>query len=416
MQRKQASLRKSVTIHVCLVCCLLLAALPASAGLWWQWRDRLLAAYAENELVAASGEDAAASLKLLLTLRQPGMAAVVRALGAPKAETRELAHRVLDDELNRCDAGPPSETTAKWLSDLASALTENIDGLPPAARHRAGNLAMRVLSLSETSPAADRGRLIDSCHGVLNAIETELPSPRSHSTPLSMAPRQRRRRSEILLHAPSVRHADTSTELELAQLAAPALMRADAPGRMAHAEPRTLMTNDTTALVAKGEAASKPARGNQVTVAGYTREIDHGQAEDDARQVARQKARELDVIELFTQLNEPNPIAAAARAELDSRGFSPRQIEVSQHLVSHDAAERLRWAEWLPGIRGIDARFWLLRLSHDPNLQVRRAAVGLLATDRDPEVVRRLQQIVVVETDDRIRDLASRALEPFDER
>jgi hypothetical protein len=278
---------------------------------------------------------------------------------------------------------------------------------------------MRIVSLSEKAPLRDRVGVIASCQRVLNAAEDQPAPPRMHGKLLAMAPQQRPRKSEKISPVPSLQHLGPSMGLDLTQLSAPSLARADAPGRVAHAEPRMLMANEAAALVAVRESSAEQQRSadrsDGVSVAAYSHQVDRVQAEEDATQDTRRKARELDVMELFVQLHDESPVAAAARTELDARGFSPRQIEVGQHLVSHDAAERLRWAEWLPGIRGVDARFWLLRLSHDSNLQVRRAAVGLLATDRDPEVVRRLQQIAVAETDDRIRNEASRALEVLDQ-
>lgn len=403
-------MRRWAATHACLAACFVLAIGAAGAGVWWQWRDRLLASYCESELESSHGDRTAELLKLLVTLRQPGMSAVVRALGARTAETRRLAERVLEDELIRCENEPPSPAVAQRLADLGQALAGNLDGLSPAARHRAGKLAMKILNLSGKSRALDQGSLIACCQRVLSVAYAKPPALPSHRAVFAMAPKVRTGQPEQ--HTSSSSGHGPSLGLDLAQLTPPPLARADAPGRMMPAEPRTLLPGEAKSLLASEEESRSAKRKEHVMVVGYTREID---TEADQKNAARQKARELDVIELFKQLNEPGPLAHAARTELDARGYSPRQIDVGQHLVSHDASERLRWAECLPGIRGVDARFWLLRLSHDPNLQVRRAAVGLLATDRDPEVVRRMQQIAATEADDRIREQAGRALEVFDE-
>jgi hypothetical protein len=412
MPRKRASLRKWTAIAVCLAVGLVCSIMPAATGLWWRWHDRLLAAYCEDALATAGGAEARALLQYLTTLRRPGLAVVVRALAAPETATRTLAYYTLDEKLARYETAPTSADASAWLADLAQALAENAKALPPPALHQAGKLMMRLLALSDEAPAGDRAAVVACCQGVLVAAALQRRPPKPSGAALKMMPRHRPGRAAKLSQTSSAAHGPPSLDLDLSQLAAPTLARADSPGTSVYAEPGFFQANDAAALVSK----QKPPTGgqDQVTVAAYTQEVDGSQAAEDQRQAARRRARELDAIELFAQLNESGPVAAASRAELDARGFSPRQVEVGQHLTSHNAAERLQWAEWLPGIRGIDARFWLLRLSHDPNAQVRRAAVGLLATDRDPEVLRRLQRVVVDETDDRIRDQASRALEQLD--
>jgi hypothetical protein len=46
---------------------------------------------------------------------------------------------------------------------------------------------------------------------------------------------------------------------------------------------------------------------------------------------------------------------------------------------------------------------WLILLSHDSDPEVRRTAVGLMATTHDPAVHRRLLELEQVETDDDVR-------------
>ncbi|HET6884423.1 MAG TPA: HEAT repeat domain-containing protein [Pirellulales bacterium] len=411
MPRKTTSLRKWIAVAACLALGLALAILPVAAGFWEQCRDRLLAAYGEDELAAASGEEAQGPLTYLMTLRRPGITVVVRALASPNVATRELAYGMLSEELARCETAPGPEAGLR-LADLAGALAENAGSLSPPSLPRVRHLSMRILALSKDLPGDDHTTLIACCQRVLAACVPPREPPRPSGAALQMVPRHQSGAAQRLAQTSSSGHGPPSNALDFALLAAPKLARADAPGIAVYAEPGLFRPNDAAALVAKATGGHQTG-GQQVDLAAYTHVADAPRSEDDAL-AARQRVRGLDVIDVFSQLNESGPVAAAARAELAARGFSPRQIEVGQHLVSPHAAERLQWAEWLPGIRGVDARFWLLRLSHDPNAEVRRAAVGLLATDRDPEVVRRLQRVVVEETDDRIRDQASRAIEQVD--
>jgi hypothetical protein len=253
-------------------------------------------------------------------------------------------------------------------------------------------------------------RMTAACDRVLRAGD-HVPdglvrSPRPVATPTAFRPTEARQQDGETqpVHAHTVLPPDHSMYLELAELTPPDLPRANPIGTN-DAQPRLLLSTEAKPLAASAVSRTDEAATASDRRAAGERDRDEG--------VAAPPMRELDPLDLFARLNQPED-AKAATAELAERGFSPRQIEVGRHLVSRDAAERLRWAEVLPGIRGIDARFWLLRLSRDGNVQVRRSAVGLLATDRDPEVIRRLRQVAVEETDAEIRDQANRALEILD--
>src|SRR6185437_1011037 len=116
--------------------------------------------------------------------------------------------------------------------------------------------------------------------------------------------------------------------------------------------------------------------------------------------------------ELFAELASGSAQASAvAGAELARRGFSRREIEVGKHLTSTDAEERRRWTEALPGMRGIDAKGWLLLLSRDDNAGVRRAAVTLMATSQDPQMLGRVEEVARNDADLALREQAARILE-----
>lgn len=413
MRRKTVGLRKWLPYHVCLVACLLLAATGLLAVFGQPLRDRLLASYYEHQLAADGNGADRELLARLMNLGRPGTTAAVRALGAPMPATRELAYRTLFEELNRVEEQASQERSGLRLSDMAQALAAHIQHVPDRERGRAQSLAMKIAALAEAVPLAERGVVIASCQHALAVREKKRRPARAVSlAPLRMAPVPRRRIAGKNPPPSSASHQKPSAQLNLTQFSPPALGRADA---QAPAEPGLLTPNDAVALVGQPKKPQTVGRREEVMVAAFTSDADESRATEDAGRATREQAHQLDVIELFRHLHSGQPLDRAARAELDARGFSPRQIEVGEHLVSPDAAERLQWTEWLPGIRGVDARFWLLRLSHDPNGHVRRAAVGLLATDRDPEVVRRLQRVVVEDTDERIREQASRALEVLGE-
>jgi hypothetical protein len=349
----------------------------------------------------------------LLELGRPGLAAVVRALGDDRVG--RAAWVVLDRLVSSYENGPLDEAMSR-LETVAVALADSVDRFPVAARPRAAKLAMRIVVCLQRSSAIDSGpmpafdaeRVTAACDRVLRACDsspddvllTEESTDTPTTTQVAEAPQEEH--TNEVLHARTVLPADHSMYLELAELAPPDLPRADAANA---AQPRLLLSTD-----AKPLATNNPAEANRAARVSDDRATEVRQS-DPAIDAAR--LREVDSLDLFARLNETAD-AQAATVELANRGFSPRQIDVGRHLVSRDPGERLRWAEVLPGIRGVDARFWLLRLSQDTNVQVRRSAVGLLATDRDPEVIRRLRQIAVEETDPDLRNQAGRALEILD--
>ena len=413
MQRKRAKPPSRIAVRACLVAAVALV----GAVLWAGSRESLLAWYWEHALAGASGEaDGGSSvapqaneiLKRLLTLGRPGLVAVMRAVGHPRDDISRAAYLVLDRAIDRWESGPHAETRL-LAADLAKALAERIDGWCPPAKARAARLAMRLIHRSPSATDLDVRELLAACNRILHASDgvesTSLGTGNdielTSAVPVISGDKATNPQPSTA-EAPSTPPAHHSMILGLADMAPPDLPRVSNAGTgnapllgFTKAAPRT---------------ESQSQRTGEVQQANYDDRSDNEQTNAERAVDASQRLRDLDAPALLAKLHEPDD-AIAARAELDARGFSPRQIDVGKHLLSPDASERLRWIEAVPGIRGIDARYWLLRLSHDKNVHVRRTAISLLATDRNPEVIRRLQQAAIDDVDPDLRDQASRALE-----
>jgi hypothetical protein len=102
--------------------------------------------------------------------------------------------------------------------------------------------------------------------------------------------------------------------------------------------------------------------------------------------------------------------AAAALAELQRRGITGPLVEIARRLADRDPAVRLKLTESLPTLAGVDARAWLLELSYDEDSQVRAAAVTLMATSGDIDLLKRVQQVALEDPDDHTRAQAEKAL------
>jgi hypothetical protein len=105
------------------------------------------------------------------------------------------------------------------------------------------------------------------------------------------------------------------------------------------------------------------------------------------------------------------PQASAAAAELHRRGFSLREIELGKQLTSPDAAERAKHLATLPSA-GIAVKPWLLYLSGDPDAEVRRAAVAIMATSNDPELRAKLREMAIGDGDEIVREQAAKSGRP----
>jgi hypothetical protein len=117
----------------------------------------------------------------------------------------------------------------------------------------------------------------------------------------------------------------------------------------------------------------------------------------------------LPTIDVMRQLHGPVAEAvAAAEAELGQRGLTAAQIDLARQLTDPDPAIRRGLVDALPAMPGMDARPWLLWLTADAHADVRLAALTVLATSRDPELLRRVEQLASRDRDPRIAALGDR--------
>jgi HEAT repeat protein len=96
-------------------------------------------------------------------------------------------------------------------------------------------------------------------------------------------------------------------------------------------------------------------------------------------------------------------VVRRAESQLDRRGFDTAQLELARQLTDADPREREQLAELLPRVPGIDAKTWLLWLSRDEDADVRLAALTVMATTGDPQVLKRIELISRNDADPRIQ-------------
>lgn len=370
------------------------------------YRQELSARYWDDELSGAPDERVGEVVKELATLDEPGIKALARALGSSRSIVSESAYQALSEEINAC-ARLTSLDANDRMSALAAALAAAAEQ-SPAARGAAARLVVRML-LWPGESGLRRSGLVAECERVLQAAGAP---PAAHKSAAPAAPRSaarpprttqqpamapQRSDGEILAHL-------ATADLPFADLAPPGLSRAVTEKI---AEPARFDDTDTAAMAdpTSNEAGQVP--NGESALAGLS-PVSPAKHE---RESESERLKALDSLSLFAQLHESDEAAAEAAAELQSRGLSIRQIEVGMHLCSSDAHERRMWTEYLPGIRGVSAKAWLLHLSRDESVGVRRAAMNLLATSSDPEMLRRVGELSREDSDADLRLEAARAIE-----
>jgi hypothetical protein len=96
-------------------------------------------------------------------------------------------------------------------------------------------------------------------------------------------------------------------------------------------------------------------------------------------------------------------LRARAEEELQRQGFEALQLELARQLTDPDPRVRRELAESLPAMPGIDAHVWLVWLSRDERAEVRLAAMTVMATTADPNVLRRIEQMARTDADPRVQ-------------
>ncbi len=115
---------------------------------------------------------------------------------------------------------------------------------------------------------------------------------------------------------------------------------------------------------------------------------------------------ELSDLEVMRLLHSGPGHHRRAKTELYRRGFRDLDIEVASQVTHPETHVRQQMVEWLPRIAGIEPKPWLFLLSQDEHPRVRLAALGLMATNADPEFERRIIELSRRDTDPEVRDRA----------
>ena len=188
----------------------------------------------------------------------------------------------------------------------------------------------------------------------------------------------------------------------------PGLNRAPHNVRPLHPGPRNQEGKAEPLRLPDGPPASleaMPAEPDAVRRAGH--QPNDASSPDTAKRDAEMQA--LDTSRLMRYLRaEDESLAARSHAELSRRGFSAVHFELARRLTHPDPAMRIELARSLPRLTSVDPVPWLMWLSEDPRLEVRLAAIGLMATTGDPALLNRIEQMARSDRDPAVQRVAER--------
>ncbi|MCE9606528.1 MAG: HEAT repeat domain-containing protein [Planctomycetia bacterium] len=375
-----------------------------------------------------------------------GTTALVRLLAFERPHVAQAAYGRLSSLCRNLRGTAPGEELTEAGREQLQALAAGLEELAHKYQHEVpapvADFAWQALeltgrmSLDDRVPMLARGRLATVSDQLLQrptrprtVVAADAPTPKSPTPPPTDAATQHRLAAQRTL-----------ASLYNLPVPATAPNAATAPAGLPTAMPATplaaSMPASTSGSINPNEAgsASTPEQRSVANSAARINPIRDGSEPSAIQQVSTAPPRTTDVESsgassspsaalqrhlttrsawaLLGDLQEAGtPQASAAAAELHRRGFSLREIEIGKHLTSSDPGERTRYTEMLPSA-GIAVKPWLLYLSGDPDADVRRAAVAIMATSNDPELRAKLRDLAITDADEAVRNQAAKAGRP----
>jgi HEAT repeats len=405
------------------------ALLGILAAAWHSRRPEILAERWQARLTELPDAELEPQLRRIAELGDAGIPVLTAALGSPREPLRDAAQVAILDEMARWELLPAEAATAR-LSTLAESLAAMSRQFDRPTHRFAADLALRILHWPHEDGDARRPALLAHCEAVLAAAAAPRRVPSVIAIePATASPIVASTNVDSVESLPALaRYPGGGLPVELASLPPPreiAASRHDESGAPTSGEPNRLPEQVATKPI--GESAEPYAQLDQAPAANQPRRLPTA---DDSSQSTRLLSAHvadrlpaeinpsnavawngLKVRELMQRLDSADAqIAANARGELKRRGIAGPLVELARRAADPNPTVRLELAESLPTFSGVDARPWLLELSYDDDPRVRTAAVTLMATSGDIDLLKRVQQVSLDDPDDHTRAQAEKAL------
>jgi hypothetical protein len=419
------------------------------------WEERLLADRLQQELSTLSDADAERAVRRLALVGDSVIPFLVEALGSDRASVAQAARSQLLARIDAWEQLPAHQSSPK-LAIVARSLAENVNRYGPTSRSLAADLAERILRWPTDTHAIDRSELIGNCAMVLSSTEPD---------------RRRAERQRIaaversFLEPVGSDHLTTTSEwsqtatkfdsnvlamtrlpgggLPVESISIPAVPPSDltAPSGVLTSPPSGLIAAPgelpvpVDALLNQGSdlpnseasrlppgrlptsSAARPippqlgTRSSVLPLAPEENQLPHvprqflgGELREELPNLAT-----IDVMRLM-HITQPG-LAEAAEAELMRRGMNGIEVELARRLTDTDPTVRRKLVDTLPRVPGLNPTPWLIWLSEDKVVEVRRAALTLMAASNDLDLLRRVEELARRDPDPKIAELADRLLE-----
>ncbi|MCC6124874.1 MAG: HEAT repeat domain-containing protein [Pirellulales bacterium] len=398
-----------------------------------QLYPRLAAAHWKRQLADAPLGQVEILLEQIAALDEDGIPVLVAALASEREAVAGGAHRRLLDRLERWKTLPREEYSSRILI-LAENLAAQVSAYGPAARSDAHDLAAQLLlDPSQIENPLDRARLIAACDEVFQAttaVRGELTSPPQIVQANSARPSfEDRIASRPYAWEIENSRKTTSKQFDLVPngglpseeppAAEGSYLRVlpaetgDTPPSYFQEPPKSRaldFSNRTSPPLEVPEAAlPRNARREPSPIAEPPFKSLVLEAPAVGRDAALLDPRSRETVDLMRQLAQADgDRAETIRAELRRRGLSAGEIAVAARMFDPDPAARKQLVAELPGMAEIDASAWLLQCCKDEDAEVRLAAFSLLATSKNPLLLKKLDLAAQNDPDARIQRLAER--------
>ncbi|MGO8751119.1 MAG: HEAT repeat domain-containing protein [Thermoguttaceae bacterium] len=370
-----------------------------------------LAARWQEKLAEAPDEEVEVILRQLAQLGEDGVPTLVDALGSSRESIAVGARQVLGEELQRWRTIPPAERLQR-MAVLAESMAAKIDEFQPDARRDAVVLATQVVQSTGHEPEAVSQRIHAWCQQVLRTPLANHSGGDGGSLPEASASGMRSDTEAAAQYLGSLPGAspgaEVASESDLLPKSTARPPAADAVSEKPQPFTAAVANRPLGRLAEPGRLDIETGGARRIGSGGSPARTGGGLPGDSANDEAESAATAA-TVELMRRLaTGGRQESADAEVELQRLGFRAKHLELARQLFDPDPAVRLRLARALPEVQNMDAAPWLLQLSGDENADVRLAAIGLLATTSDPQLLARVQRIARNDSDPRVQRYAER--------
>jgi hypothetical protein len=388
-------------------------------------RNRAITQLTE-QLANGTQAEAVAAIRGLAAMRRPPMEILVSTATSRDQAIAVEARLAIGEALRSCRQQIQSQRrlndVAEQLAELAASLAEERTSFPPDAAAWVARTAKETLRLANQLPSGITPALAAHCDKILEDTQSLLAAPtsvlqrpapfppavpaednaavpRGHAfSSMQLLPQTPTRDDQFVASMP----ADT-TPLQ-PRPSTDAAIDANRPNDA----PKSLWQPQWSSTM-----GSAPRDSNDERTASPPSTVTNGKAARPATAPGTDQHVEplnnASDRQLLQQLRTANDVTAATiQIELARRGFGRVTPPMAEQFFSAQQTQRIDLIDDLLNHPDAGIRPWLLLLAEDAQADVRLAAIVVMATSNDRQLLDQAYEVAIRDTDGRIADLAAR--------